>query len=152
MTYLLGDSTLAEDLTQEVFIKYMAQSTPLDYPGAWFSKVATRTAYNYMRGEKSRPTVPMSTEENDFTASMADLFSIEDHVIRKEEVLQVRLALKSLSDPQRTCLILKFSGYTYDEIHQATDLAKNQIGQMIARGKEKFLAHYQKEVDSHVLR
>lgn len=145
--YLVGNNELAEDLTQEVFIKYYhTRDGEIEFTGAWLSKVATNTAFNYLRGEKRR----VRREENIFEESK-NIFSIEDEVFRNEEIMSVRRSLTQLSDQQKTCLVLKFSGYSYDEIHRATNIPKNSIGQIIARGKKKFLKIYGKEGDLNVL-
>lgn len=145
--YLVGNNELAEDLTQEVFIKYYhTRDGEVEFLGAWLSKVATNTAFNYLRGEKRR----LKREENIFEKSK-NIFSIEDEIFRNEEIMSVRRALSGLSDQQRTCLVLKFSGYSYDEIHRATNISRGSIGQIIARGKKKFLKIYEKEGDLNVL-
>lgn len=144
--YLVGSNELAEDLAQEVFIKYYNKSEEIEFLGAWLSKVTVNTALNYLRGEKRR----MQREESIFE-EVDSIFLLEDEIIRNEEVKFVRMILSSIPDKQRICLILKFSGYSYDEIHDATNIPKNSIGQLIARGKQKFLQLYNKEGELNVL-
>lgn len=146
MYYLVGNNELAEDLTQEVFIKYYDGREKIEFLGAWLSKVATNTAFNYLRGEKRR----IKREEN-MLEEVNNIFLTEDEIVRNEEIKMVRNVLSSLPEKQRTCLILKFSGYSYEEIHCATKIPKNNIGQLIARGKQKFLKVYEKEGDFNVL-
>jgi RNA polymerase sigma factor (sigma-70 family) len=144
--YLVGNNELAEDLTQEVFIKYFDSKGEIKFLGAWLSKVATNTAFNYLRGEKRR----IKREESIFE-EVNEIFSIEDEIFRNEEVKRVRKVLSGLPEKQRVCLILKFSGYSYEEIHRGTGITKNNISQLIARGKQKFLKLYEKEGEFHVL-
>ncbi|MFZ5967699.1 MAG: sigma-70 family RNA polymerase sigma factor [Bacillota bacterium] len=145
--YLLGSNELAEDLTQEVFIKYYhTKQREIEFIGAWLSKVAVNTAYNYLRGEKRR-----IKREETMIEEVNYLFTIEDEILRNEEIKNVRIILAEMPEQQRVCLLLKFSGYSYDEIHQATQIPRNNIGQLIARGKQKFLNLYRKEGDLHVL-
>ncbi len=40
---------------------------------------------------------------------------VEDHIFRLDEIQRVRKVLLQLNDKQRMCLLLKFSGYSYDE-------------------------------------
>lgn len=153
--YMLGDNCLAEDLTQEVFIKYLKAGSGIEHPGAWLSKVATHTAVSHIRKLRGKHDLNEITMD-EIIEETADCFSIEDHVIRTETVMQVRRALKELTEQQRICLIMKFSGYSYDEIHRATSLPKGNIGQYIARGKERFMKLYGeiskgKDGDAHVL-
>lgn len=145
--YLLGNNELAEDITQEVFIKYYhTRDGEIEYIGAWLSKVATNTAFNYLKGEKRR----LKREEG-ILEEVNDIFSTEDEIFRNEEIKAVRKVLSKLSEHQKICLILKFSGYSYEEIHRATNIPKNNISQLIARGKQKFFKIYKKEGDLNVL-
>lgn len=80
-----------------------------------------------------------------------NIFLIEDEIFRCEQIKEVRRILQSIPEKQRVCLILKFSGYSYEEIHKATNIPQNTIGQLIARGKQKFLKLYQKEGEKNVL-
>lgn len=144
--YLIGSNEIAEDLTQEVFIKYYNSKENIEYLGAWLSKVATNTAYNYLRGEKRR-----IKREESILEEVNDIFSIEDEIFKNEEVKKIRKILADLPENQRVCIMLKFSGYSYEEIHKVTNIPKNNIGQMISRGKEKFLKLYEKEGDFNVL-
>jgi RNA polymerase sigma factor (sigma-70 family) len=146
--YLVGDNGLAEDLTQEVFVKlYNSKDKVIEYPGAWLSKVAAHTALNYLRGEKRR-----IKREEDILSNIEEIFLLEDKVLQKEEIRRVRQVLSQMNDKQRSCLLLKFSGYSYDEIQRVTGIPKNSIGQMIARGKGNFQQAYEKEDDPYVLR
>ena len=145
--YLVGNNALAEDLTQEVFIKYYyAKDDHIEYLGAWLSKVATNTALNYLRGQKR-----CLKREDSVLEEYRYIFSIEDEVFRNEEIRTVRRVLSNLSEEQRICLLLKFSGYSYEEIHNATDIPKSNIGQLIARGKKKFQELYKEEGGMNVL-
>lgn len=144
--YLLGSNELAEDITQEVFIKYYNTKEDIEFVGAWLSKVATNLALNHIRGEKRR----LKREEN-MLQDINNIFTIEDQIFRNEQIESVRNILSNLSNEQSTCLVLKFSGYSYEEIHNATDIPKNNIGQIIARGKKKFLKLYEGEGDLNVL-
>lgn len=139
--YLTGNNELAEDILQEVFIKYYdSDMESIEYTGAWLSKVATNTALNFLRGEKRR-----SQREENLMYICDDIFSIEDDIFRTEDIKKVRKVLKSLSNDQRICLLMKFSGYSYDEIHMATNINRSNISQLIARGKDKFANLYEKE-------
>lgn len=138
--YLLGSNELAQDLAQEVFMKYYQTQKEPEFIGPWLSKIAVRKAYNHIRGEKRR----IKREESVFDW-IKEIYSTEDEVFRHEEIRVVRQLLSQMDKKQSICLLLKFSGFTYDEIHQASGIPKNNISQLIARGKQKFASLYQKE-------
>ena len=149
LTYILGDSGLAEDVAQETFIK-LCQSPPRDPErvGGWLFRVAANLAYNHLRSEKSR----LSRETRAQAAVSLEMTS-EDIVIRKEEVEMVNRVLNNMGERDRTCLIMKFSGFSYDEIAQTIGVKKSSVGTLIARAQARFRDRIleTKGSDSHVL-
>lgn len=133
LTYLLGNQAEAEDITQETFIK-LYHSPPPDYQniGGWLARVATNLAYNYMRSEKSRKR----REEKVNDKFLSD--SPEEHAIKSENADFIKRALNSLDERSRLCLIMKHSGFSYEEIALATGLKKSSVGTVIARSQSKF--------------
>jgi len=147
--YMTGNNELSEDIAQETFIKLYSSNCDLENTGAWLSKVASNTALNYIRSQKRS----QSRDEDMFSKDMPVSWtpSPEDLVCQNEEVARIRSALYELPENQRTCLMLKFSGYSYEEISSATGIARGNIGQLISRGKKNFLKIYEKEGDANVL-
>jgi RNA polymerase sigma factor (sigma-70 family) len=146
--YLTGTNNFNEDIAHEVFLKYWdAGPGTIEYPGAWLCKVAGNLALNTIRSQKRR-----EAREGTVMETTQALLSVDETYVRSEEIRQARLALRELSEEQRTCLLMKFSGYSYEEIHQATGIPKGNIGQLIARGKGKFTELYRKAGGMDVLR
>lgn len=134
VTYILGDNGLAEDIAQEAFIK-LYQSPPKDMRtvGGWLFQVAKNLALNLVRSEKSR----LQRESRVHGEGCPDVSS-EEIVIRKEEAEMVHRVLSSLDERDRTCLIMKFSGFSYEEIARATGVKKSSVGTVIARAQARF--------------
>lgn len=65
-------------------------------------------------------------------------FSSEESVIRKEDTNMVHRILNYMPERDRTCLIMKFSGFSYDEIARATGVRKASVGTVIARAQARF--------------
>ncbi|KDR96775.1 RNA polymerase sigma factor, sigma-70 family [Peptoclostridium litorale DSM 5388] len=148
--YMTGNNELAEDITQEVFIKLYSCQNDIENTGSWLSKVASNTALNYIRSQKRT----FGREEDAFSKDqpLTMALSPEDIICKDEEISDVRKALYSLPENQRICLILKFSGYSYEEISSASGIPRSNIGQLISRGKKNFLKTYKKEEgDANVL-
>lgn len=137
--YLVGNQSLAEDLAQETFLK-LYQLPPADFSniGGWLAKVATNLAYNHLRSEKSR----QKREDHCEMERMAKMISFEEVVVRNQEVREVRSILKQLSARDRTCLLLKFSGYKYQEIATVAGMNVNSVGTILARAQDKFKKIY----------
>lgn len=138
LTYLLADRAVAEELTQEVFLK-LYHTPPRDFQniGGWLSRVATNLAYNYLRSEKSR-----LCREEKITLFSQVMDSSEERVIRNEDIRSVRAVLDALPERDRLCLLMKHAGFSYEEIAAATGLKKSSVGTIIARAQARFKKMY----------
>lgn len=95
--------------------------------------MARNLAYNLIRSEKSRTVREMKVQ-----AWNRNEVSSEEIVIGKEEAEMVHKVLNSLDERDRTCLIMKFSGFSYDDIAKVAGVKKTSVGTIIARAQAKF--------------
>ena len=65
--------------------------------------------------------------------------------LRQEEQAEVRRALAELPERQRTCLLLRHSGYSYAEIAATLGVATGSVGVLLARGEQAFRAIYRRQ-------
>lgn len=134
ITFILGDSGLAEDIAQEAFLKlYQSPPDNRSAVGGWLFRVAKNLAFNLIRSEKSRSQRELKVQEEHYGE-----ISSEETVVRKEETAMVHQVLNTLGERDRTCLIMKFSGFSYEEIARATGAKKASVGTIIARAQAKF--------------
>lgn len=141
--YLTGDVQAAEDIAQETFIKLYDSPPSHGNTGAWLSRVATNLAYNYMRDQKIRRSKEPVVEEH----GVSNVVSIEEIAIKNSEVRLTRKILNNLDHRDRLCLLLKFSGYKYNEISEIAGIEKASVGKILSRAQEKFKKLYLKEVE-----
>lgn len=138
LLYLTGDRTAAEDLTQETFLKlYQAPPFHSNTKG-WLYKVATNLAYNYLRDTTKRNkkvTLFLRTE-------LLELHSSETTAIQRNEINNIRKILNILPPRDQIILLLKHSGYKYNEISEILRINKNSIGTILARAQAKFKKLY----------
>lgn len=135
LRYLTGDRALAEDLTQETFGR-LYEDPPVEglrNPRAWLLTVASRLAYNEMRGEGRR-------RERETRADVPASADVDD-------VLDVRLALEVLEPRDRVVLLLRHSGFSYAEIAEATGLAPGSVGTTLARAQRRFREVYERPTE-----
>jgi RNA polymerase sigma factor (sigma-70 family) len=138
LTRLTGERSAAEDLAQEVFLKlYFQAPGELINPRAWLYRVATNSAYNYLRKEKNR-----NRQEVTFMLDSAPSKGPDDPALRSIERLSVREVLDTLSWRDRTCLLMKFSGHSYSEIAEAIHVDRSSVGTILIRAQEKFRREY----------
>jgi len=138
LTYMLGSRAVAEEITQEAFLKlYCAPPRQYQNIGGWLSRVAVNLAYNYLRSEKSRLRREEKTKQHGLTA-----ISSEEEAMQNEETSLVRITLQTLPERDRLCLLMKFSGFSYNDIAEAIGVKNTSLGTIIARAQAKFKRIY----------
>jgi RNA polymerase sigma-70 factor (ECF subfamily) len=141
---VVRDSGLAEDVTQEVFLRLYRNidSTPgEELLRAWLLRVTVNVARNTLRGQ-SRSIARDSeyqkeTTDGWFAAPEEDY----EHRVALEEA---RRALDKIKEPMRSCLLLKQQGLSYREIATTLSLKETNVGSLIARGRKEFARVYGK--------
>ncbi len=143
---VVRDSALAEDVTQEVFLRLYRNlnATPgEELLRAWLLRVTLNVARNTLRGQ-SRSMVrdneyQKSTAENGFFTEAPE----EDYE-RRMAIEEARRALEKIKEPMRSCLLLKQQGLSYREIATSLSLKETNIGSLVARGRKEFARVYGK--------
>ena len=144
---LVRDGGLAEDVTQEVFLKLYQHLDSLqgeEHVRAWLLRVASNTALNTIRS-RSRST----TREEEFVRSAVasgggTMTGIDADYERRTEIEEARRALAQIKEPMRSCLLLKQQGLSYREIAEALGVNEVNVGSLIARGRKEFTRVYGK--------
>jgi RNA polymerase sigma-70 factor (ECF subfamily) len=144
---VVRDAALAEDVTQEVFLRLYRNldSTPgEDVLRAWLLRVTINVARNTLRGQ-TRATA----REDEFAKSAEDKgwFTAEAPELdyeRRVEIEEARRALDKIKEPMRSALLLRQQGLSYREIATALSLNEANIGSLIARGRKEFVRVYGK--------
>lgn len=142
---VVQDAGLAEDITQETFIRLYNNLESIadeEMLKPWLIRVAINLAKNTIRGN-SRANI---REENYVKEHFdpEDEFTAEKELERREEASEVNAALSKVKEPLRSCLILKHQGLSYKEIAESLSLTETSIGTYIARGKKEFIRYYGK--------
>lgn len=141
---VVHDCGLAEDVTQEVFIrlyKHMDTITDADMLRPWLIRVALNVARNTLRGN-----IRANTRDENYVKETAEnnVFSVETHYEEQAGVNEINRALNKVKEPLRSCLILKQQGLSYREIAESLSLNETSIGTYVARARTEFLRFYGK--------
>lgn len=137
LIYMLDDWFIAEDVAQEVFIKlYQHPPSGEEHLGAWLYQVAKNMALNRIRSDKSR----MARENKAFALEGLPAFTPFE---LKEELMYAREVLSRMEERDRAVLIMKHSGYSYDEIARTVGVKRTSVGTLIARAQKKFKQMYE---------
>ena len=143
---VVRDSALAEDVTQEVFLRLyrnLHAAPGDDLLRAWLLRVALNVARNTVRGQ-NRSMV----RDNEYQKTTAETgFNVdapEEDYERRLAIEEARRALDKIKEPMRSCLLLKQQGLSYREIANSLSLKETNIGSLVARGRKEFARVYGK--------
>lgn len=141
---IVRDAGLAEDVTQEVFIRLYKHKD--DLPDAemlrpWLIRVALNLAKNVVRGN-----IRANTRDENYVKETVEngVISVESEYEQKAELTDVNRALSKVKEPLRSCLVLKQQGLTYREIAESLELNETSIGTYVARARAEFMRFYGK--------
>ena len=138
---VLRDAALAEEVTQDVFLKLYrhldsAPSGELLRP--WLLRVAINESRNAIRSRYRALTRDTSYEKT--RQETAAEFEPES----SQQLEAARRALDKIKEPGRSCLLLRHQGLSYREIAQTLSLKENYVGSLVARARMEFARTYGK--------
>ncbi len=139
---VVHDSALAEDITQETFLrlyKHQDSITDCEMLRPWLIRVAINVAKNTIRGN-----IRANTRDENYVKEQVET-SVSSVDIDYEEnagINEICRALDKVKEPLRSCLILKQQGLSYKEIASSLDLNETSIGTYVARARQEFSRYY----------
>jgi len=146
LTHLVGDSDLAEDLTQDVFLRvYRARNTYS--PGAkfstWLFTIAGNVASNALRTKARRREVHLAPHTSDSQPqSLEDVALAASGLMPTRQLDKAELraavqqAIQNLNERQRMAVLLaKFEHFSYADIAQIMDLSPQAIKSLLSRAR-----------------
>ena len=135
---VLGDSTLAEDAQQEVFMRLL--QTPRHGVEAWpayLTAAATRTAIDMLRRQRRWwGVLPLWKVLAPTAAPSAECMGIRD-----QEAAQLRAAIAGLPKQQARCFAMRYlEGLEIADIALALGLSENNVGVILHRARRRLEA------------
>ncbi len=132
----VGDHGLAEDLTQEVFLRAWRHAPP-DLPEprlrAWLYRVATNVAIDALRSRRPHDD-SLLLDSLGTTATAA----LEDH----DERLAIEAALAQLHPRERALVTLQFAGYGPTDAARLLETTPEAARKRLTRARERFRRAY----------
>lgn len=141
---VVQDSALAEDVTQEVFLRLYNNLDSIadrEMLRPWLIRVAINVARNTVRTNIRANTRDESYVKETFDETVC---SIEKSFEEQQQLSEVNRALGKIKEPLRSCLILKQQGLSYKEIAESLSLNETSIGTFVARARKEFVRFYGK--------
>ncbi|MGI8883165.1 MAG: sigma-70 family RNA polymerase sigma factor [Pyrinomonadaceae bacterium] len=141
---VVQDSGLAEDVTQEVFLRLynnLDSINDAEMLRPWLIRVAINVARNALR-TKFRA----NTRDENYVKEYEEVsdFSVETNYEQREQLSEVNRALLKIKEPLRSCLLLKQQGLSYREIAESLSLNETSVGTFVARARKEFVRFYGK--------
>lgn len=139
---VVQDPGLAEDVTQEVFLrfyKHMDSIVDEEMLRPWLIRVAINLARNTIRGN-----IRANTREENYVKESVELrvYSVESDFEERAGINEIHQALSKIKEPLRSCLVLRQQGLSYKEIAGSLDLNEGSIGTYVARARQEFARFY----------
>lgn len=141
---VVQDAMLAEDITQEVFLRLHNNLDAIENEEMlrpWLIRVAINVARNTVRGN-----IRANTREDNYVKDTCESSetTVEKDYEERMRAKEVHRALSLIKEPLRSCLVLKQQGLSYREIAESLSLTETSIGTFVARARSEFVRHYGK--------
>jgi RNA polymerase sigma factor (sigma-70 family) len=138
---IVGDFSRAEELTDEAFWRLYHQPYGGERfnPGGWVYRTATRLAIDELRAEARRGRYEQEAGPSLIARSGSDPLG---GVLEAERCAQVRKALSFLRPGQAQLLILRASGFSYQELAETLKMKRGSVGTRLIRAEAAFRKHY----------
>jgi RNA polymerase sigma factor (sigma-70 family) len=134
---VVKDTYIAEDLTQDTFIKAIKTLKEGRYNEEgkflpWILRIAHNLAIDYFRRAKRYPNVVFEDGSSVFNSLNFAEDSVESAQIKKESYEQLRSLIKMLPQQQREVLVMRhYEDLSFQEIAEATGVSINTaLGRM----------------------
>lgn len=146
---MVRNSSQAEDLAQEVFLKAFRALESFDQRrkfSSWLFKIAHNASIDQLR-RRQLDTVPLETRDQDqpdLVAVLADpgVETPSSRVEQRDLALAIEGAMASLKPPYREVVILRYQeGLAYEEIAEVTDLPLGTVKTHLFRARKAMVAH-----------
>lgn len=144
LVYMTRDVSLAEDLSQEVFLRmflHLGKFREESSVRTWALSIARNVFLTYAKRKR-----PVLLEEQDWEPA-PDLNSNqpEEEALKKEQAQEVRRCLMCLGEQERTVLLLRdFQELSYEEIAKIMGLKAEVVKSRIYRSRQKFREIYKR--------
>lgn len=138
-TRLTGDPDVAQDVAQEAFVRLVRDEVdgPPRALRAWLFRVAGNLIRDHYRVTENRRRL-LEANPVEPGGSPDPAREME----RQRTIARVREALGTLSERDRTLLLMREEGFSYAEIAEAVEVKTTSIGTLLARAQQRFVDVY----------
>ena len=134
---ILGDRGIAEDVTQDVFLRLyvsLRRGEEIVHLRAWVFQVAYRLTVDVMRATRRVEFVQDDEAMLVLHTKPDDSANPEEKLLEQEQKDELLTAWYRLSPQERNCLNLRAEGLSYGEIASVLGIRPSSVGNFLARG------------------
>lgn len=140
---VLSDTQLAEDVTQDVFLKLFKRSAKqfeqIAHWPAYLKSMAVSTAIDQLRHSKRLAEESLDELPNDRRETSPGPYS---KLLTQQDLDKFRAALLRLNAKESEVFCLRhIEGYAYKEIAESLDLSKSLVGVTLHRAQQKLMSY-----------
>jgi len=132
---------IAEDITQEAFVKAFFNLSKLKEPGrfkSWLFRIANNSTLDYLR----RKRLPLAEVDDNVRESYVDDRNPQDKVVAEVRSKHIRQALGKLKEDQRSILVMcDLQGLSYQEIAEILNIPFGTVQSRIFYARKKLKEH-----------
>lgn len=137
---MTGDADMAEDVAQEAFVRMVSRDVSGALPElrVWLFRVAKNLIRDRHRVRENRSRL---LEANPVEPSKEP--PTDHRVERSETIAAVRRTLDTLTERDRTLLLMREEGFAYREIAEVIEVKTTSVGSLLARALVRFEEAYE---------
>lgn len=139
---LVRQKETAEDLTQEVFIKFyknLAKIDPDKSFKSWLYRVATNTVYDYWRRRRHKSEFLIIDDQD----NVFETIDQEDAYLLIADKNDLERALEKIKPIHKTALLMRYyQEFGYEEIAAILDIPLNTVKTHLFRAKKELKEKY----------
>ncbi|MCK9393905.1 MAG: RNA polymerase sigma factor [Candidatus Paceibacterota bacterium] len=137
----VGDINVAEDITQESFVKAWKNLNKFDRSKkfkTWMFQIAKNTCIDYLRKRKSIPFSRFENEDgdNNFVDNFEDILPLPDEIFKKKDLAEfLEKAISKLPDANKMVVLLYYKNdFNFREIAEILNEPIDTIKSRYRRG------------------
>ena len=148
LSYMAKDRQLAEDLSQETFLKMFINIRKFKGTAnvkTWALKIARNTFLTYARKKQ-----PILLEEQALDLNPGPYRNEpEETYLQKEKTEKIRRILMAMNENERTILLLRdYEGLSYEETAQILNISTDAMKSRLYRARQKYRKLYEANKES----
>ena len=128
----------AQDVVQDAFLslhRHLSAGGSQENIRGWLFRVAHNQARNRQISYDRRFSAPL--DDGQAAESILDEATPERVLLEKEKFQRLGIAIRTLADAERDCLLLRASGLRYREIGEVLGIATSTVADMVERAVKK---------------